>query len=398
MSDRVLFVDDDPNILAAVARQMRRVFSIETALGGEAALEILRASGPFAVVVADMRMPGIDGVALLKEVRALSPKTIRIMLTGNADQRTAMDAVNHGEIFRFLTKPCPTDTLAQALQDALGQYRLLVAEAELLEKTLVGAVRMLTEILSSADPEAFGRSLKLRQLASTMAAALGMEDAWQVEMAAMLANVGRVASRSRTRPHAPSEGHPAEADPASADEFAQVGANLLRMIPRLDPVARIVLYHRKSYSGSGFPQDSVAGDQIPLGSRLLRILGDLLELEEEGKTRSTAFRIMTSRYGWYDPQLLDTVHKHLLPPLPAVPPSPAGVRPAVRPQTAGGVARVTKGIRDLRNGDVLVEAAQAYDGTFLLTAGQIVTPDVISRLREWDRTRGVREPLVVAAR
>lgn len=397
MNNKVLFVDDDPNILAAVSRQLRRAFAIETALGGEAALERLHDSGPYAVVVADMRMPGIDGVALLKEVRALSPKTVRIMLTGNADQRTAMDAVNHGAIFRFLTKPCPSDTLAQALQDAISQYRLQLAEAELLEKTLVGAVKMLTEILSATDPEAFGRSVKLRQLASTMAVALGLEDRWQIEMAAMLAHVGRIGMRSKTRP----DTQQAEPTPVAADQAAQVAANLIRMIPRMESVATIVSYSRKNFSGAGLPQDGVAGEQIPLASRLLRILDDLLELEDEGKTRSTALRIMTSRYGWYDPQLLDTVHQVLVPPLPSVAipgPGSSSARVAGKPGGLHGVRRVAKGICDLKVGDVLVEAAQAYDGTFLLTAGQVVTNDVITRLKEWDRNRGVREPLIVAPR
>ncbi len=311
MSDRVLFVDDDPNVLAAMSRQLHRVFKIETALGGPAGLDAVRNNGPYSVVVADMRMPEVDGVALLMEVYSLSPMTVRIMLTGNSDQRTAMEAVNQGAIFRFLTKPCPSEVLAEAITDAITQYRMVVAEAELLERTLIGAVRVLTEILAGSDPDAFGRSVKLRQLASNMATKLGVPEQWQVEMAAMLASIGCVAVPPDVRRRAASGAPLTDEERLAMVQAPQRGANLLRNIPRLEPVANIVLYTGKWYNGAGLPVDGVAGDQIPLGSRLLHILDDLVALESEGKPRSMALRMMALQTGCYDPVLLDTVQQHL---------------------------------------------------------------------------------------
>lgn len=106
MSKKVLLVDDEENVLLAYTRVLRRRFQLQVALGGADALLVLQRDGPFAVIVSDMRMPGMDGVELLSQVKQLAPDSTRIMLTGNADQATAMDAVNHGAIFRFLTKPC----------------------------------------------------------------------------------------------------------------------------------------------------------------------------------------------------------------------------------------------------------------------------------------------------
>jgi len=105
MPNKVLLVDDETNVLQAYTRVLRRRFDLEVAQGGAEALESLARSGPFAVIVSDMRMPGMDGVELLAQVRERFPDTTRIMLTGNADQATAMAAVNLGAIFRFLTKP-----------------------------------------------------------------------------------------------------------------------------------------------------------------------------------------------------------------------------------------------------------------------------------------------------
>lgn len=113
MSYKILCVDDDSNILQGYKRALRRDFDIFIAEGGLEALSIIEKEGPFAVVVSDMRMPVMDGVQFLSRVRDIAPETVRMMLTGNADQQTAIIAVNEGNIFRFLTKPCPPDVLAK---------------------------------------------------------------------------------------------------------------------------------------------------------------------------------------------------------------------------------------------------------------------------------------------
>src|SRR6184192_4097590 len=108
----------------------------------------MAAQGPYVVVVADMQMPGMNGVQFLTKAEAFSPDTVRIMLTRNADQKTAADAVNQGHVFRFLNKPCSPEQLAVTLTAGLKQYKLITAERELLESTLNGSVKLLTDILS----------------------------------------------------------------------------------------------------------------------------------------------------------------------------------------------------------------------------------------------------------
>ena len=165
MPEKILCVDDEPNILNAYKRALRGTFLIETAAGGAEGLAILKGPDPFAVVVSDMRMPGMDGVEFLREVKQIVPDTVRIMLTGNSDQQTAIDAVNRGSIFRFLTKPCSPEDLSQAIDAAIQQYRLVMAEKELPEKTLTGCVKTLTDILSLVNPTAFSRAGRPRRSA-----------------------------------------------------------------------------------------------------------------------------------------------------------------------------------------------------------------------------------------
>lgn len=123
MSDRVLFVDDDPKILAAFQRQLRKKVTIETVESGAEGLEVLRRNGPFSVVITDYCMPSMNGIEFLGRARQIAPETVRMLLTGSADLGAAIQAVNQGNIFRFLTKPCSPDNLLEAVQTGIDKYR-----------------------------------------------------------------------------------------------------------------------------------------------------------------------------------------------------------------------------------------------------------------------------------
>ena len=119
----ILFIDDEPYIidgLRRTLRPMRHEWTVVFASNGAEALELI-GQQPFDVIVTDMRMPGMSGIELLKRAIAVSPRSVRIMLTGNADQQTSVDASNEGQVFRFLTKPCLTDLMLKTLHAALEQ-------------------------------------------------------------------------------------------------------------------------------------------------------------------------------------------------------------------------------------------------------------------------------------
>jgi diguanylate cyclase (GGDEF)-like protein len=146
MTEKILLVDDDQNILRGYRRALRKRFHFDIACGAEAALEVIEQEGPFAVVVSDMRMPGMDGLQLLSKLKEISPHTVRIMLTGNADQKTAVDAVNKGKVLKFLTKPCNPETLADAIEAGLSQYTQALEKHTVLEQS-AAEVRELSERL-----------------------------------------------------------------------------------------------------------------------------------------------------------------------------------------------------------------------------------------------------------
>ena len=186
----ILCVDDEPKVLEGLVLNLRKHYRVSTANNGQGGLAIVDGNDPPAVVVSDMRMPEMDGAAFLSQVKERSPDTVRLLLTGQADLESAIAAVNHGQVFRFLTKPCSPPTLLTAIQAAAEQHRLITAEKELLEKTLRGSIKALTEILSLANPLIFGRATRLKQHASELVTGLGVPFSWQLEVAVMLSQIG----------------------------------------------------------------------------------------------------------------------------------------------------------------------------------------------------------------
>jgi response regulator RpfG family c-di-GMP phosphodiesterase len=371
VNDKVLCIDDDPLVLRGYERHLRRRFALETAVDPLDALRRVREEGPYAVVVSDMRMPGIDGIRLLSEVRTASPDTVRIMLTGNADQQTAVDAVNEGCIFRFLTKPCMPDVLAGAIEAGLQQYHLVRAEKELLSKTLSGSVQLLTEILALVKPPAFGRLDSLRRIVRGMCTHLQFPNTWEVELAAMLSQIGCVAVPDAILAKL------AACEPLSAAELkvfrehARIGGNLIAKIPRLEGVARLVAAQFVGLAG-GLPDD----ENVPYGARVLAAAIEFDRLLASGVQPRDALA-MLSAGTVSDPQILTALARLI---------------------DAEYVVRLVH-VHELELGMILDENVCANSGELLLARGSEVVPWMRDRLLAYAASpHGVRQPFRVRCR
>ncbi len=380
MVARVLFVDDEANILSGIKRQLRKHYAVEIALGGPQGLELIKKSEEFAVIVSDMRMPEMDGVEFLREAKVLSPDSVRLMLTGNADQQTAIAAVNQGSVFRFMTKPCPVDLLIETVNAALEQYRLIKSEQELLEGTVNGSIKLLTDILSMVAPEVFGQLTPLRETAREIARAMRLMSTWDIEMAAMLSKIAFVTLPPQTLARVRSHKDLEPAELMVIERLPETSSKLLANIPRLEQVARIVYYQGKNFDGSGFPKDEIAGSDIPLESRILKVLHDLAVHQGRGISTSAAIRQMGSRPGRYDPEVLKTVgwflmameeEQPLLPPIHVM-------------------------LAELMPGMILINPIETYEGYTLITAGQKLTETVIQRLLNYHQLHRLKEPIKIS--
>ncbi|WMW64131.1 HD domain-containing phosphohydrolase [Nitratidesulfovibrio liaohensis] len=350
MTERILFVDDEPNILDTFLRNLRRAFDVATAEGPEQGLLALEGKGPFAVVVSDLRMPGMDGITFLEHVRQRMPDAVRIILSGHGDFATAVASVNRGAVFRFLTKPCPPEELVGVLRDALRQHRLVVAERELLRGTLRGSVQVLTDVLALVNPEAFGRSERIRDLVVKMGARLDAKPLWQLELAAMLCQLGCVALPPETlRKRLSGEALNAE-EQQIWGMHPEIAANLLTNIPRLGEVADMI--------GA---QQMPPGPDVPLGARILRAALDYDAELRRGLAPVQAVAALRTTPERYDPAVLDALAAGLA--------------------AASDVPMREVPVAALRPGMVLARDLVNTEGAPLLLAGQRVSDASITRLR-----------------
>ncbi|MDG1050386.1 MAG: response regulator, partial [Planctomycetota bacterium] len=190
---RILVVDDEQSLLDGIRRVHRKSYEIKVACGARAGLDALEHDGPFAVVICDYQMPQMNGAEFLEHAQELAPGTVRLMLSGNADLDAAIDAVNQGHIFRFLTKPCPPQTFRTAVDAGLEQFALYEAERHLLEETVRGSIEVLVGVLALSSPETFGRSSRVRHYVRQVVLGLGLADPWRFETAALLSQIGHIA-------------------------------------------------------------------------------------------------------------------------------------------------------------------------------------------------------------
>ena len=374
MTSKILLVDDEENVLHALARNFRLEFEMETALGPLAALSILKERGPYAVVVSDLRMPDMDGIQLLCEVRRHWPDTVRIILSGNADLQSVIASVNEGSIFQFVTKPCPLDRLRAALAGALKQHELVVTAREILEHTLNGSAAMMAEVLSMVSQLAFGRASRLRGYVQHMVRHLQLENFWEYDLAAILSQIGCIAVPTEILEKVYSAAPLSPQEKAAFLTHPVTGHKLLANIPRLEVVAEIILYQLSSLEN--IEKLSLA-KTVKCGAQMLLIASRVDETVSRGGTLQTAVQYMTARPTVYQPALVAAIT-------------------SVEVQTPVMQTRAVA-IDDLRTGMTVNEDLCAQSGLLIVAKGQVVSEALIARLQNFRRTAGLKQWVSVLA-
>ncbi len=380
MSRKILFVDDDKRILSAFQRRLRRNFDFHVAEGAQEALKVVEKEGPFAVVISDMQMPGMNGVEFLKHVMAHDPLTIRVMLTGNADRETAVASVNDSAVFRYLNKPCAAEVIAETIEAALVEYDSALAEKKLLEGTLAGSVKVLVDILAANDPGSFKQLATMRRAGQQLGKFLNLKKAWTLDMAIMLSTIGQVMLPPELRAKIATGQQLNDVEQDLVTRSPEVARKLLLNIPRMSEVAESIYYRDRAYDGTGFPGNEVKGDDIPLNARILFLLHHMLAASDEGWPGEQTFSKLDETPHLFDPNLVKMARACFL-------------------ETTGDTE--TKPIRRdvqvaaLLPGDQTVNDVKTVSGEMVLSAGHEFTDAVIERIRQFHKMRPLVEPICV---
>jgi CheY-like chemotaxis protein len=365
-------VDDEASLIESMKRQLRNDFDITAAHSGDEGLKTISANAPFSVIVSDQRMPGMDGIEFLSLVKDLSPDSIRIMLTGYADQDTAIDAVNQGSIFRFLTKPCPPHVVLRTLRDAYRQYELVTAEKELLEQTLTGSLAVMMDILALANPVVFQRASRVGEYVDGIVKAVSIPNVWQVRTAAALSHMGYITLPTTVLENYYSGHRLGPNEEAMMQGQVENTANLLDKIPRMAPVVRII--HESSTSRN--TPAVRAHDPVAFGANILHTASELDRRLMHGMSRQEILRGMALHPEEFNEEIVKAI---------------ASVKLA---ESASGNRRVVM-IDQLANGMIVDEDVRTKDGMLIVPKGYVVNDTARRRLRNFRLHDDIEDTIAV---
>lgn len=374
--EKILFVDDEPDLLSSFKRQFRKKAHIYTATGGQEALDLMAAESEFAVIVSDMRMPNMSGAEFLEKAKGISPNSIRILLTGQTDLNSAMTAINKGQIFSFLTKPCPNEVLQETLINAVRQYRLVHSEKELLEKTVKGSIELLSELLAMVKPSIFSNFNRIKKYILHMATELGEIDTWDFEVAGMLYSLGYFTLPDELLEKALDQQCKLTSKEKNiVQDIPLVSSKLIKHIPRLESIAEMV---RLSGDLGNLPNknNSYHENRIQLGADLLKLALHFDKLLESGHNKASAIQLMKQDLNIYS----DLIEK-----LATI---------DIDDELEGKNIR-TVGVDDLLPGMILMEYLRTDGGSTLLAKGTELTEALLIRIKLYTQNQKITRPLKI---
>ncbi len=373
---KILLVDDENNILHGYKRNLRSKFEVYTAESGKIGLEILQNSGPFAVVVSDFKMPEMNGIDFLAKVKEKYPDTVRMMLTGYADLESAMNAINEGNIYRFLTKPCPVELFAKNLYDATGQYQLINSEKELLNKTLKGSINTLIEILSVVNPHAFSRAVKFNNLSKQILTRLGTTVTWEFEIGTLLSQIGLVRVPTSILEKIEKNFELSEEESKIFNNHPEFGKTLLKKIPRLEAIANGISFQLQTYNGTNGVKDFKVGENIPFLGRLLKIMNDYENLIHLGLSEKQAVEELEPNRNAYDPDIWGALVAEV---------SGLGEHQII----------TEKEVSELQPGMVLANGIKDINNILLLPKGKEISEISLMKLINYNQITRVKTPIKI---
>jgi len=419
MTATILCVDDEPSILSALRRLFRaRGLQVKVAEGGAAGLALLE-SETVDLVISDMRMPEMDGVAFLEQVRQRWPDTMRLLLTGYADINSIMGAINRGEIYRYIAKPWDDNDIVLIVQGALRHRALEVEQKRLqclvqqqndelkalnasletkvqlrtadlaranerLKGNFITSIRVFSSLIELRDSKLAGHSRRVADLARRIAVRLGLDNkqAQETFVAGLLHEIGKVGFDDvlmdtpvvmmNTRQLDIYRQHPVRA------------AQMLMPLEELKSAVEAIATQLERFDGGGYPSQ-LARDQIPLGGRILSVASDYdsLQIGTLGQcqlnARDALASIVKGSRQRYDPLVVDALV--LL---------QAGVGTVTTPVAAEKPTEQALKTPDLRADMVLSRDLITASGLLMLTAGHVLDDAVLRKISSFEKSMGLK--------
>jgi response regulator RpfG family c-di-GMP phosphodiesterase len=413
----LLFVDDEPNILSSLRRLFRPLgYRVLTAESGEEGLRVL-AEERVDLVISDMRMPQMNGAQFLEQVRERSPYTIRMLLTGYADIASTIEAINKGQIFRYLAKPWEDNDIVLSVRHAVERQQLerekLRLEAlthqqneelkelnasleekvrarteelqqahEKLKKNFVTSLQMFSNLIELRDTTISGHSRRVADMARTVAQKIGLStgEVQDVFLGGLLHDIGKIGLSDRLL-NRPWSLLTSEEKTLYGKHSIKGEASLMALEP-LHEAARLIRSHLERFDGLGYP-DGLRGSAIPLGARILAAVNDydraqIGTLTEEKLTAKEALSMLiANKERRYDPLVVDVMAEIA-----------AGPRHVAKRRSEMQVVS-----SQLKPGMILARDLYTQDTIMLLPRGCVLNDRYVEKIRAFERSE--ERPLTI---
>ena len=371
--EKILFVDDEPDILSSFKRQFRKKADISTASSGQEALDLMDSKGEFAVIISDMRMPSMDGAEFLEKAKKKSPNTIRILLTGQTDQNSAIAAINKGQIFSFLSKPCPQSVLQDTLKNAVRQYRLINSEKDLLQNTVKGSIELLSELLAIVKPHVFSNFNRIKKYIRHMANELGEVDTWDFEVAGMLYGLGYLSLPEELIEKAMNHNSELSShEKIVLQDIPLISSKMINHIPRLENIAEMVRLSNKVNHLIHKDTETERG-RVLRGADMLKIALKFDKILESGHNLTSAINLL---------QQDDALNSEIIGKLSNI-------------QVGHEEDALTVNVNNLLPGMVLLEDMITDNQSTLLAKGTELTETLLVRIRLYTQNQKMSRPIKI---
>jgi putative two-component system response regulator len=275
---KILVIDDEPANLRLLRRVLGDDYEVFAAQSGPEGLEMLKVED-IALIITDQRMPGMSGVQVLEASQSIRPEAIKILLTGYTDIQALIDAINSGNVYKYIQKPWDAEDLKLTVKRAVEAYNLRRRNEQLvvqlqgalsqLETVSIGTIRALADALDAKCDYTSGHSLRVSRYAITIGKRMGLTDQElrDLEIAGILHDIGKIGVPESIL------WKPARLDPEEQKIMSihpVRSAQMIEDIPLLQRSRSWVLHHHEYLDGSGYP-DHLEGDNIPIGARMLLV-------------------------------------------------------------------------------------------------------------------------------
>lgn len=411
---RVLIVDDEEIVLVGLRESLAREgYEVVTASNALSGLEALK-TGPFAVILSDQQMPWMTGLEFLAQVREMQPHASRILITAVLSLETVVEAINKGEIYRFVIKPWLREELLATVRNAAQRYELLCRHSELqaaalsvnqrltelnqrlqdqmqriadqnqqlqtlneaLHTNLQHTVQLCVQVMETFHPTLGSQARRVYEICKLMADSLDLPEAERhcLEVSAWLHDVGLIGvPRDVIRRWQQEPNTLSEAERVLIEQHPILGQELVQFVHHLEDVGPVVRAHHERYDGTGYP-DRKSGENTPWLSRLLAVAVSFAELS--AATRDAVELIKMASGAAFDPE---------------------AVRVFLRVLPKSSIPRKQREVllSELRPGMVLAKGIYTANGLLLIPEGQPLSAPSIDKLMNHNRLSPIPQSLVV---